>query len=348
MSVFTMKYSGLDTKTKAIYGKRLRSEDYKNIINMKSIQEIASYLKKHPGYSDALKESAEYSIHREELEVHLRNELTKEFARILNFTNGYDEKLLYSMVIHLETEDIMYFVRSLISPDRYDFAPRVLPEIERRSEVDFERLKKADNLPDLVEALKGTRYYYTLLPFVKDEVLNYTGIEVALRSQYFKYIMKASEKFVSKSDGKIIRDFLGGQADLTNFNRIIRSKRFFDVRQDSIVANLLPLTYKLDKKIINDMIAAPTWQEAYNLIYGTVYNKLFETREYDMVEQYYYKYILEESKKIMFHCQNSICIPYAYLNVKQIEIKNLITIVESVRYQVNPSAMNRHLIGVTI
>lgn len=347
MSIWNIKYSGLDTKTKAIYGKRLRFEDYKNLKNMKTVPEIAAYLKKHPGYFDVLQGVRDDELHRDQLEEILHNELTKEFARLMNFVQGKDKRLLYCMVIHLETDQILDFVRGLIS-HREPFSTKVLPEIKKRSEIDFDKLKKAQNLAQLIDGLQGSRYYFTLKPFLRDEQWNYTGIEVALRSQYFQYILKEAEKLASKKDGQRIREFVGGQIDITNFTRILRCKRFFAMKPDSIVANLLPLTYRLDKKQINAMVNALNWQDAYNMILQTCYQGLFQGHDYDMVEQYYYEYIWEMARKFLFHCQNSICVPYAYLNVKQIEIKNLVNIIEGVRYQVESSALNKHLIGVTI
>lgn len=346
MSILAMKDIGLVTKIKAIYGKRLRFEDYIQLKQMHSVSEITAYLKKHPGYIDVLRTVEESSMHREMLEILLKDELIKEYARIINFVKGEEEKLLYCMIIHFETEEIMYFLRTFISDNREEYSPRISPEIMKHSEIDFGQLKGTKSFSALVEQLEGTRYYTTLKQFLKDEFIDYTKIEIALRSLYFKYILNTIEKYVPKEDRKILLNYVGGQIDITNFSRIIRCKKYFVSSDINIYSNLLPLTYRLDRKKINAMTDASTWEEAYEMIYSTAYKKLFSDFHYEMVEQYYHEFVWEIARKIMHSNRVSVCVAYAYLNIKQIEISNLINIIECVRYQVDAEIIDRHLIGV--
>lgn len=346
MSILAMKDIGLVTKIKAIYGKRLRFEDYMHLKQMHSVSEVAAYLKKHPGYIDVLKDVEESSMHRELLEVLLKEEMTKEYSRIINFVKGEEKKLLYCMIIHLEIEEIMYFLRTLISENREEYVPRISPKIIKHSEIDFEQLKSAKSFSALIEQLEQTRYYIVLKQFMKDEFIDYTKIEIALRSLYFKYILNAIEKYVLKEDKKILLDYVGGQIDITNFSRIIRCKKYFSSDDIYIYSELLPLTYKLDRKKINAMTDASVWEESYEMIHFTAYKKLFSNFHYDLVEQYYYEFIWEMARKIMHSNRVSVSVGYAYLNIKQIEISNLINIIECIRYQVDIETIDRHLIGV--
>lgn len=337
---------GLCTKIKAIYGKRLRYEDYINLKHMRSVAEITAYLQKHSGYKDVLKGITEDSMHRGIIEMMLKNELTEEYARIMNFVKGNDQKLLYCMIIHFEILEIMHFLRTLISSNEEEYYPRITKEIAKRSTIPFEELKKVKSFSAFVEALKDTRYYNILKHFLKDTTIDYAKIEVALKSDYFKYIVRTVDKYLSGQDKLIMKTFVGGQIDITNFTRIIRCKRYFFTDKNAIYSELLPLTYKIDRRKINAMVEAPSWQEAYKMVDTTAYKKLFSKFHFDMVEQYYYEFIWEMAHKIMHSNQISVCVPYAYLNVKQLEIKNVTNVIEGIRYQVEPETIDKYLIGV--
>ena len=64
------------TRAKAKYGKRLKENDYKNLLECDSIAEVMTYLKSNTHYSKAFGEANERDIHRGLFEFLLRQYIT--------------------------------------------------------------------------------------------------------------------------------------------------------------------------------------------------------------------------------------------------------------------------------
>ena len=79
------QYSGINAKIKAMMGKLLTIKDYEELINKRSVGEIASYLKFQTSYASALSGIQESNIHRGELERHLYDQLFNEYIRLKKF-----------------------------------------------------------------------------------------------------------------------------------------------------------------------------------------------------------------------------------------------------------------------
>ena len=73
-----MKYGALSAKVHALYGKRLRTEEFARLAGMKSEAEILDALRQHPGWSRALSQCVPGGwkyVGRIEVEQALREEL---------------------------------------------------------------------------------------------------------------------------------------------------------------------------------------------------------------------------------------------------------------------------------
>ncbi len=339
-------YGGIVTKTKAIYGKRIKPSDYEALANMKTVPQIAKYIMSHEGYKDAFPETGNKENKTSYIEGKLKAELEKEFMRVLKFANGDDHRLLEAIYTRLEIDEMLYFLRKLVSERTDSYEPRISEAFRQRSKINFNAFKEAKTFQDFMEVIKNSKYYEPLVRFLPVGKFDYTEVENVLSSLYYAEVLKRIEKYAPKNDVAILQDFIGGLVDLTNFFRIIRCKRYHKLDGELIYANLLPLTYKLDKKIIADMVDAPNWNDAYNIIYSTKYKKLFEQAEYEYVEEYLQEFAWDCASKILHGNNATITMPFAYFYAKNIEIKNLTNIIECVRYGVDSKDIKRHLIGI--
>lgn len=72
-------------KAHAMYGKRLKSENYHELVRLKSVGDIAAYLKNTPGYADTLANIYPESIHRGQLELLLRKSVFNKYVRLARY-----------------------------------------------------------------------------------------------------------------------------------------------------------------------------------------------------------------------------------------------------------------------
>lgn len=342
--MFTTQYSGITAKAKAMYGKRLRLEDYEAMKNLPSVTAIAAYLKQHPGYEDVMENISADTIHRGALEAQLHMELSREYVRLLRFATNRQKTFLGYQAAEQAMEEILYYLRLIISGRQKDYLPRMMPEVAAYCHVNFMHMPPNLTFAQFVDHCQGSIYYTGLASFVDKQPLNYTDVELNLRGTFYRYMQRLIHTCLDKHDARILSDFIGGQIDLLNFSRIIRCKKFFHQPDDHIYTNLFPYNRRISAAMIQKMVTAPDWEAAYALIEQTPYAGFFHSYQEEYVEEYVYRYIFNEAQRILFTQPSGICVPFAYLQVKQVEIRNLIHLIECVRYGIPPENIDRHLI----
>ena len=76
----------LASKAKAMYGNRLRKDDYEELLRKKTVGEIATYLKNETDYESSLKNVYENRIHRGQLENLINTHIFKKILKLLKFS----------------------------------------------------------------------------------------------------------------------------------------------------------------------------------------------------------------------------------------------------------------------
>ena len=79
----SVEYSAIAAKLKAMYSKFLTRDDYEQLLERKSVNDICSYLKSTPGYGEVLEQVNERDIHRGQMEILLEQEMVDEYVRYI-------------------------------------------------------------------------------------------------------------------------------------------------------------------------------------------------------------------------------------------------------------------------
>ena len=83
MSVGTLiKYGAVTAKARAMFGNRLKDEDYRTIAALRSLPEVNSYIKYKTSYGALLENEDEKELHRERLEKLLKRQLDGKCKRL--------------------------------------------------------------------------------------------------------------------------------------------------------------------------------------------------------------------------------------------------------------------------
>ena len=172
------------SKARAMYGKRLREENYRDLLNCKTVSEVAGYLKNRTSYSGILAGINENEVHRGQLEGKLRQKLFEDYASLCRYELSVGEHFADYLLEHGEIEQILHSLMYLDAgnPEEYLFS---LPAfLNRHTRIDLYALAHVKNYEDLLSALSHTPYRKLMEPFrpVPGIPMNYTGIENALAS----------------------------------------------------------------------------------------------------------------------------------------------------------------------
>ena len=121
-----MAYGALSAKVRALYGKRLRSDDFARLAARRSEAEILDELRQHPGWSRALAlvpPGAWGYVGRVEVERALQEELRLEYQSLAYYVPREDKPLMQFQLRAAERSAILSALRRL----KAGLSPREAP-----------------------------------------------------------------------------------------------------------------------------------------------------------------------------------------------------------------------------
>jgi V/A-type H+-transporting ATPase subunit C len=324
-----------------MYGKRLTIEDYNALLNKPRIQEVVSYLKDLPAYSDLLAHVDEKLIHRGQLEEILTGSLANDYKKLHDFVSSEDKKLFKTFMLRTEIEFILVVLRNLktktaISYSNYSsFGITEFPEAVKA-------LSKAASIEDFINLLEKTRYAGALKE-INIQSLDFSIVENVLTIHFYNLLFKTITKIYNADELKILQNQIGTTIDVKNIIRIIRLKKYFP--NVNIKEYMLPFGRRIKEREIKALIEAQDTMEVLKGISDYYYSRLLSI-DLELLDDYEDEMIYEADKNIMRMGQPSMAIPLAYLSLKTIEVHNLIHIIEGIRYSIPVEDIKRRLSGV--
>lgn len=340
----TFKYSHLTTKIKAMKGKMLKQDDYEQLLLRNSVLEVATYLKNNTYYSDFLKELNESNVHRGILEMLLYKSIISEALKIGRYLKGNEKSVFRYIYRRQEIEDLKKMLRTLQMGGDIHQIDRRLFFINKYSVIDFNKLFGAKDIRSFVDGLKGTNFYPILNPLIVDDKnIDLFAAEMTLDMYYYKKLI-AQLDLVGGTDKKVADHIIGMEADLRNIMWIYRGKSYYNISKEMLYRYHIPYRYKLSKNNLKELINCNSVDEIIEILKKTPYNDILSSDEHYW-EKEFYEYILKTHDKNMNMYPFSIAPILGYMFAKEVEIMNITTIIEGIRYDVDPNKIKKFLIG---
>ncbi|HOB20017.1 MAG TPA: V-type ATPase subunit [Candidatus Atribacteria bacterium] len=328
-----ISYAAVNTKLRAILGLFLSNEDYMRLISMDSVADIARYLKQ-THYSQALEGVSAEAIHRGELEVILRRYSVDLLMRLRHYFKDEARKFLNVLYMRFEVEDLKLLIRALFTGQDLAEAGSSLVYIGRYGDLDIKRLISSKSFSELVDSLKGSPYYPYLYPLtLKDNTENQFRVEMALDLAYAAIYKRHMEKLTPAEQEMIIR-IQGMRADLLNLQLIYRGIKFYRLPGDILLNYTLDFNGSLSHARLKELCQCRDEAELVEKMRNTRYNFLFDhkkTRDIFM-ERRMNRYLYYKLLKIRRMNRMDIVQSVIFFDLLEIEIRDIITIVENIRY----------------
>lgn len=339
----TVNYTHLNTKIRAMLGRMLKDEDFDNMLQLNSVKDIAAYLKQHTYYKNNFEGIDDEVVHRGDLEVLLYRAHLTDALKIARYLKG-NEKAFYRFVYRKqEVEDMKKMFRALEMGKPLSTLNRQTLFISRHSCIDFNVALQATNARELVDTLEGTMFYKALDPLItKDKRINLFSAEMALDMYYYKTVREQIGKYTSGKNREILEKAFGLEVDFRNMSWIYRGKKFYNIRKEILYTYMMPGGYKLKRDRIVELVEAETADHVLNILRKGPYKDIvdFESGHWDNSFFKYYGHLQRMNIRLL---PNTIAPVIGYIFLKEIEIMNLTTIIEGVRYKVDPSYMEAYL-----
>lgn len=327
-------YQALTAKVKAMYGKRLKSEDFFRMARMASVDEVYADLRGHPVWGGGvarLSEGARFG--RAKLEAALRNQIREEYVRLSAFIPREDRAFMEFPILRSELDGLL-FTLARLGAGRVG-EPEPLPtSFIRHSKTDEDALTRCTDYEGLLEAARKSIYYQPLsrLRPPPGKLPDFTLVESALFTVYYDHILNMAERRYEGDARALLCRGIGTQVDMLNLMHILRLKRFFP-EEDDFAKILFPCYYKLKPAQVREMCAAPDLAAALDAAARTPYGKLIRNASVEDLSRLYDESLFRLSRRQLMQGKPSIYVAVAFLNLRELELKELITVIETVKYQ---------------
>lgn len=336
----------LTAKAKAMFGKRIKPEDYQTMLQKKSVSEIASYLKNETYFSKVLEGINEKAIHRGQLEALIRLDLFERFCSLMRYANTKDDKFYQYGIIETEIAQILACIRSFESNDKIHFISKMPTYLELHTTIDIGALANIHSFDDLLEFLKNTEYGKILSPFrfVNIDEFDFTACETALRNYYYGKVLGLIDNGFSGKTKQDIRDIFLTQVELENITKIYRLKKYFNAPSSEIKKLITPIYLRFSKKDLDDLIDHCDADDLFAHLEKSAYKNYTDNQRFVYIEYHTKKISYNINKRHLAFSNNPDIVLLAYMVLSETEIQNIIDIIEGIRYKITPEKIGRILI----
>lgn len=331
-------YNATVAKIMAIYGKRLKPQDYTEMMNRQSVSDVADYLKKNTYYGKLLSSIDTNTIHRGMLENLLRRSVFETYMKITGFEHISKQRFYNYKIIQTEIDEILRCIRC-INAGSAKLIQDVPVYINHLTSFDLLELAKINDFTGLLEFIRKTPYYDILKNISPNEngKVDVTKCETLLRTYYINMLRNSAD--FRSSDSKQFISFLETEIDLINIINSYRLTAYFDASEDDIEKDMLTIHGRLTAERHREIYSAPNSEEFIRRFAKTYYGKQMIQNGYDITN-------IEQSARRLRHkyarsllrCSGSAPLSvYTFIFLRETEVQNIINIIEGIRYGVESS-----------
>ena len=313
-------------KARSKYGRFLSDRDYSSILACQSVAEVMVYLKSHTHFASVLDEVNERDVHRGRLEQLLRQYLFNEFDSLCCYDSNVSEGFSRYVIERTEVDQIIRFLVLLNANATERFIFQFPNFLAKHSELDVYRLANAHDYNDFLEALRPTPYYDLLKEYKPDAkgILPVSDME----NKLYQYILKDMMELINKKTKGSERQEL---------------KSMFMTMNDFSI-NMLPEFSTLSPKLIDRMCEAETSAEVFQIMQSTGCGRMIAKIGYNYASDITPRVQYKLAKKNIHFSNNPSVVMISFMLLSEIELMNVISLIEGIRYQLDPKTIQSLLI----
>lgn len=343
--VSSMSSNAILAKARAMYGKRLTDNDYAQLMECRTVSEVAGYLKGRTSYGSVFGDVNENDIHRGQLEPILRQSIYTDIFALSRYAEDKSLAFVDFMASELEIEYIIRCLTHINMGRSGEFAFKLPLSMDKYTKTSFAKLAAVRSYDDIFDAVTDSRYLSVLKKNrpADGERINIALIEAQLYNQNYGTVLGAINSGKKMRDRDELRDLFSALLDFRNVSRIIRLKTYYGMSGDKIKPLLIPYG-RLSTRTLNEICDASDAAEALELINSTYLARLMSKLENDDKDQIANTMINIYCKHHLRLSPNPTIVMISYVFLKDIELKNIIYIIEATRYGLSAEDKEKLLI----
>ena len=332
----------ISAKVLAMYGKRIKRNDYENLLNCKTVSEIACYLKNETSYNRELKEIDEINIRRHELEFLVRNKLLNDLSVIGKYEFTTREIFARYTIIKSEVELILHVLMKLLSAKK-EYVYYNLPDFFKvHTKLNLDLLLNINDYDDFYKFLNATPYYKLLLnlkPNTQGEKMDLSKVEQKLYNYLYNNFFESIDEIKNKKTKEDLKNIFSCFIDYSNFVRLIRLHRVKNYSDFALLEN-----GTIKKEDIERMKKSISEEDIFDIMKELPQGKKMLKTKYNYLDQLPKKVLYNKCRQAIHSTNDASMIFLSYMFLSQIEIDNIINIIEGIRYSVSKNEIEALLV----
>ncbi len=326
-------------KARAIYGRSLTAEDLTQLCSQSSVSEAAAFLKQTERYSNVLSGINPQTIHRGQLEALLNRSIFDIFERFHKFDHSDSRIFFRYIIMQLEAEQILTAIEAVSSgsADRYISSLPVF--LIEHAESDLLALANAKSFIDIADMLVNTKFAKILCPMLIDAAekgtIDINECERRLYTHYYISSLKKVDKIYPGKKGNELKRALLKSIDMENVVTCCRMK-MFGSSPENVKASLLPLKYRLNSDAIDKLMQLGDISKIEQALKELGYHT-DQPAKFESIEQLTEQISMDFLRRTIRLSQNSAAVYYALIECLRLEMRNVKTAIEGIRYGLSSS-----------
>ena len=333
MSISAIKYPSINAKLKGMYAKRLKNDDLQDLAKQNNLKSAVAILKNKSSSLKVLSEDAD----REEIEKVLNGEIIYDIEKIVKYLDKNDTQIFNLLISKYEIRCIKKAIKLLYSKNEYDENIKIWTNTIF---TDLKGLESIKSIDEFFKIINNTKYKKILKKYFENKDTEYSIFEIEneLDKMYLKSI------YNSAGNNKNLKKMIGAKIDFTNILWIYRMKKYYNFSEDKIEKSIIDINYALKKNQILLLVKAKNIEELNEILKKTVYSNIATDDIYELecnMKKYLHGLYIKNFKSNLL----SINCIYSYLNLVELENKDIISIIEAVRYGIDKEKLLKKLIN---
>ncbi|WP_294472404.1 V-type ATPase subunit [uncultured Ruminococcus sp.] len=330
-------------KIRAKYAQLFTLDEYRDMAALRSVPEAAEFISRSSRFREAFTEVDPNTIHRGYLEELLYRENFETYIRLCKF-QGLDKVPFFGFLIRRsEIECILSIINRINSSLDRTYLSDLPGYLIKYLSIPVMELSNSQTYEELVAGLKGTRYGRLLgrVPVREDGNADYTECELRLRTDYYAELLEQADKEFGGAVSDELKTMILREIDCRNIINAYRMKAYFGFEPDEIKRRSLKF-YGIGKKNMERLYEAADAEVMMDMVNHTIYGK--NSPDTDNIEV---EINSVKIRRLRHYLTGSTYAPvslYAFIQLCDIDVSNLVTIIEGIRYGVEAAAIEAQLI----
>lgn len=332
--------------SRAFYGKRLKKEDFEELLHCRSVNEAAQYLVSNTPYADEIVESGVSAFTARFLEELVSKHRFASFVSLCRYEMAIGNAFYRYFIMRDEIDQIERATLMMLGGNTEIYLQRVNSFLDKHLSIDLFALGRANSLEEIAVSLDGTAYGKLYRNCLSAPKVDYFAFEQTFESYFSSEIQALCRKCFSGSERKALLELLSRVMDCSLIERVWRAKRFYPSSPE-LYADLTTPEPKLTLFSERERKALAKCDDVFQLkhiIDKSAYCGWLDGANEKSVEYCLERRLFEDCRHLIRYSTYPSVVMFCYLQLSAVETKNLLRVIEGIKFQVSPQLIAENLI----